>query len=197
MQTVAVLGSPPMPKLHVLVCSTRPGRIGPSIAHWFAERARAHGGFDVEIVDLAEVALPIFDEPKHPRLGQYEHEHTKRWSAKVREADAFVFVCPEYNYGAPPALVNALDYLFTEWKYKPVGFVSYGGISGGLRSVQMIKQFVTTLSMMPLPDGVTLPFAMKQIEGGVFAAIESQEKSAGVMLDELVRWAGALATLRA
>src|SRR5690349_114928 len=124
-----------MPHLQIVVASTREQRKGPQVAAWFEGEARAHGGFEIELVDLAAVALPLFDEPRHPRLRQYEHEHTRRWSASVERADAFVFVTPEYNYGAPPSLLNALDYLIQEWAYKPVGFVSYGGVSAGTRSV--------------------------------------------------------------
>src|SRR6185295_5597150 len=94
-------------------------------------QATKHGKLDAELVDLRDYALPLFDEPKHPRFGQYEHEHTKRWSAKVKEADAFVFVTAEYNYGMPPSLLNALTYLSAEWAYKAAAFVSYGGVSGG------------------------------------------------------------------
>ena len=87
---------------------------GPT-ARWFEGAARTHGGFDVALVDLADFNLPIYDEPKHPRMRQYEHEHTKRWSESVAAADAFVFVTPEYNYATSPALLNALDYLVVEW----------------------------------------------------------------------------------
>src|SRR5512140_2140117 len=107
-----------MSKLGVVIASTRPGRIGLPIGNWFFERAKAHGKFEVELLDLATIGLPLIDEPKHPRLAQYQHAHTKAWSAKVKEKDAFVFVTPEYNFGSPPALLNALDYLFTEWHYK-------------------------------------------------------------------------------
>ncbi|MFO0677537.1 MAG: NAD(P)H-dependent oxidoreductase [Polyangiaceae bacterium] len=184
-------------KLHVLVVSTRPGRIGLPIAKWFVDHAKAHGKFDVSLVDLKEVGLPLFDEPNHPRLQKYEHAHTKAWSASVQEADAFVAVTPEYNFATPPTLSNALDYLFKEWAYKPFGFVSYGGISGGLRSVQMTKQLVTTLKMMPMVEAVTLPFAAKQILDGAFQSNLSIDQSATAMLDEMVRWTGALKTLRA
>jgi NAD(P)H-dependent FMN reductase len=129
-----------MPKLHVILASTRPGRAGEPIADWFVERAAAHGAFDVELVDLAEVALPFMDEPNHPRLRRYTHEHTKAWSARVDSADAFVFVTPEYNYGLTAPLKNAIDYLHFEWQHKPVGFVSYGGVAAGTRAVQMLKQ---------------------------------------------------------
>jgi NAD(P)H-dependent FMN reductase len=121
--------------------------------NWFVENARAHGKFEVSFVDLKEVNLPPMDEPEHPRFQKYTHDHTKAWSATVAAADAFVFVTPEYNFSTAPALQNALDYVYKEWNYKPVGFVSYGGISGGLRSVQMTKQMVTTLKMVPLVPG--------------------------------------------
>jgi NAD(P)H-dependent FMN reductase len=186
-----------MPRLQIIIASTRPGRAGPTVAQWFYGYAVQHGGFEVELVDLADVNLPLLDEAAHPRLKQYEHEHTKAWSMKVEFADAFVFVTPEYNYGSPPALVNALDYLYSEWNYKPSGFVSYGGISGGLRSVQMTKGIVTTLKMMPMVEGVAIPFFTKHIdEAGVFVATEAHEKSAAQMLEELLRWTNAMATLR-
>jgi len=184
--------------LTVIIASTRPGRAGLPIANWFVEHAKKDARFEVVVADLKEVNLPIFDEPKHPRFQQYEHEHTKRWSATVARADAYVFVTPEYNYGAPPSIVNAIDYLNKEWAYKPVGFVSYGGVSGGTRSVQMIKQIVTSLRMMPIPEAVTIPFFTQYVdkESGAFAPGETQATAATAMLDELLRWSDALATLR-
>jgi NAD(P)H-dependent FMN reductase len=161
------------------------------------EQARAHGRFQIELVDLAELALPALDEPAHPRFGKYEHEHTKRWSALVAASDAFVFITPEYNYGMPPALLNAIDYLFHEWAYKAAAFVSYGGVSGGTRSVQMSKSVLTTLKLMPIPEGVSLPFFMQMMDDGVFKPGEPAHKSAVTMLDELERWAAALKPLRA
>lgn len=185
-----------MMKLEIILASTRPGRAGAPVARWFAQRATANGKFSVSVADLIEVGLPLLDEPKHPRLGEYEHAHTKAWSKTVAAADAFVIVTPEYNFGAPPALLNALDYLFKEWNYKPVGFVSYGGISGGTRSVQMTKQIVTTLKMVPLLEAVTIPFIANHLEDGAFKSSESLERSATVMLDELHRWATALRPMR-
>jgi NAD(P)H-dependent FMN reductase len=186
----------PMLNLHVVVASTRPGRIGLPIATWFLGHAKGHAKFDVTLVDLKEVNLPLLDEPKHPRLGQYEHAHTKAWSETVKAADAFVFVTPEYNFSTAPALMNAFDYLYDEWRFKPASFVSYGGMSGGIRAVQMAKQTVTALSMMPIAEAVALPFAGKLIVDGIFQANEAIEKSAGGMLDELHRWATALKPMR-
>ena len=184
--------------LQVITASTREARKGPVVTSWFLERARAHGEFDIEPVDLADVNLPLFDEPKHPRFREYEHEHTKRWSATVSRADAFVFVTPEYDYGAPASLVNALQYLVHEWAYKPVGFVSYGGVSGGTRGVQMTKQIVTALKMMPMFEAVAIPFFAQHIDQttGRFDPGEVQGKAARVMLDELLRWTQALRPLR-
>ena len=185
-------------KLHVVIASTRPTRKGPAVARWLEEFARGHGGFEPILVDLAAFNLPVFDEPKHPSLRQYEHEHTKKWSASVAAADALVFVMPEYNYFPPPSLVNAIDYLVAEWTYKPAGLVSYGGVSGGLRAAQALKLLLTTLKVMPVPDGVAIPnFAQFLGEDGAFRANELIEKSAKTMLDELLRWAGALKPLRA
>lgn len=188
-----------MMTLQVVIVSTRPERKGGAVGAWFAERARQHGGFAVEVVDLADVALPMFDEPRHPRLQKYEHEHTKRWGETVARAGAYVFVTPEYNFGTPPSLVNALDFVSHEWAYKPVGFVSYGGVAAGTRSVQMTKQIVTTLKMVPIVEAVAIPFFAQHLDkdSGAFDPGVVQEKPAAAMLDELLKWAKALEPLRA
>ena len=185
-----------MPKLHVVVSSVRQGRVGLTVAEWFFAVATGHGGFEPRLVDLKTVNLPVFDEPNHPRLGNYVHEHTKAWSETVIQADAFVFVTPEYNFGTPPALNNALNYLYREWNYKPVAFVSYGGLSGGTRSVQMTKQTLGALKMVPIVEAVNIPFIGQQLENGAFKSTERNEKAARTMLDELLRWANALTVLR-
>jgi NAD(P)H-dependent FMN reductase len=186
------------PTLMIVIASTRPGRVGLPVGEWFAERARAHGGFEVDVADLAEIDLPFMDEPKHPRLREYTHQHTKDWSAEVDAADAFVFVHPEYNYGMTAPLKNALDYLNQEWKYKPLGLVSYGGVSAGTRAAQMIKQVATTLGMFPLFEAVSIPFVAEFVgEGGAIVPNDVMERAADAMLDELVRVAAAFAPLRA
>jgi NAD(P)H-dependent FMN reductase len=184
--------------LQIVIVSTRQGRLGPAVAHWFHEHAKAFHGFDLELVDLAEVNLPLLDEPHHPRLMNYQHDHTKRWSAIVSRADAFVFVTPEYNFSSPPSLVNALDYLSREWGYKPAAFVSYGGVSGGMRSVQMSKLILTTLRMVPIFEAVNIPMFAQLIDHTThaFKAQEIHEKSADALLKELHRWAVALKPMR-
>jgi NAD(P)H-dependent FMN reductase len=185
-----------MPRLTVIVASTRPGRVGRHIADWFIEIARDHGGFEVCVADLAEVNLPFLDEPHHPSEGRYQHEHTRRWSATITEADAFVFVMPEYNFGFSAPLKNAIDYLYHEWKYKPVGFVSYGNAAAGLRAVQMIKQVVTTLRMMPVNETVSVPLRQALDADGRFLPTAGMGTTATAMLDELQRLAAAFATVR-
>jgi NAD(P)H-dependent FMN reductase len=186
-----------MPTLTIIVGSTRPGRAGLPIANWFADRARAHGGFDIEIADLAEIGLPLLDEPNHPRLGQYTKQHTKDWSAIIDRADAVVFVTPEYNYGYPATIKNAIDFLHREWRDKPVGFVSYGGVAAGTRAVQQLKQVVTTLRMTPVFESVNIPWHAKMIKDGTFEGSEGLDQAADIMLDELLRVEPALHQLRA
>ena len=158
---------------------------------------RKNSAFDAELVDLADFGLPVFDEPRHPRMKQYEHAHTKAWSASVDAADAFVFVTPEYNFFAPPSFVNAVDFLWNEWAYKPAGLLSYGGVSAGLRAAQSEKSLLTTLNVMPIPEGIAVPMAPKLIVDGVFQPNELILASAKSMVEQLHRWAVALKPMRA
>src|SRR5690242_6528663 len=186
------------PVLQILIASTRPGRVGPSVAAWIHERALAHGGFTVELIDLAEVNLPMFDEPKHPRLREYTHQHTKDWSATISRAGAFIFVIPEYNYGFNAAIKNAIDYLNHEWKYKPVGLVSYGGVGAGTRAAQTPKPVLTTLRSVPLVEAVSLPAALQFLEAGpTLPPSELREPAAPGLLAAAGRTSGGLRAARA
>lgn len=193
-----VRDSAAMPLLQIVTVSTRPGRVGPAIAAWFTGVARRFEGFELEPVDLVAVALPLFDEPAHPRLRQYRHEHTKAWSATVARADAFVFVTPEYNHMPVPALVNAIDYLVHEWAYKPVGFVTYGGVAAGTRGLQALKPMLAGLKMVPMVEAVNIPFFDRHLrkEDGVFAPEAALDEASLTMLKELRRWTDALRVLR-
>src|SRR5579884_2875401 len=183
-----------MPRLLVIIGSTRPGRAGRPIGSWFAERVRRHGGFQLDVADLAEIDLPLLDEPEHPRFGRYTHQHTRDWSARVDRADAIVFVTPEYNYGYPAAVKNAIDYLHREWADKPVGFVSYGGVAAGTRAVQQLKQVVTALAMMPTQASVNIPFVQQFLgDDGAITGNEVMMEAVPAMLDELLRFQEALA----
>ena len=185
-------------KLGIVIASVREGRVGRPVAEWCADRARRYARFDVEVIDLKDLDLPVLAERNHPRLRQYESDKQKAWSAVVAGIDAFVFVTPEYNHGTAPALVNALDYLYVEWNYKAAAFVSYGGMSGGMRAVQMTEQSLTALKMVPIVEAVPIPFVAQAIdrEAGVFKASEQQDNAAATMFNELHRWTTALASLR-
>lgn len=183
-------------KLKIITSTNRSGAQGRIVADWIYEYAKGNSDFEVELLDLAEINLPFMDEPNHPKLKQYKFEHTKKWSKTIEDADAFIIVLAEYNYGFPAPIKNAIDYLHDEWKYKPVGFVSYGGVSAGLRAVQMLKQVLTTLSMMPLTEQVNLPFFSKNIQDGKFIPNDSAIRSADVMLEELKKWTESMRQIR-
>jgi len=187
-----------MPRLLIVIASTRPGRVGQQVGEWFSHLARDHGGFEVEVADLAELALPFLDEPNHPRLRQYTKDHTRRWSATVDGADAVVFVTAEYNYGYPAPLKNAIDYLHQEWRHKALGYVSYGGIAAGTRSVQQLKQVTQSVGLVSAQALVHIPFVAERLdENRRLRVDEGLEQAAGAMLDELLRLDGALSALRA
>ena len=184
--------------LTIITASTRPGRKGPAITDWVRGVAEAHGGFDVAVADLVDHALPLLDESAHPRLKAYQHDHTRRWSATVDAADAFLFVTPEYDYFPPASVVNAVQVLSQEWGYKPAGIVSYGGISGGLRATQSLRLLLGNINMVALMQSVPIPMVPQMIgEDGVFRPTDPVAQGATVVLDELLKWAKALQPMRA
>lgn len=185
------------PVLHTLVCSTRPGRVGSVVGCWAQELVQVHGAFDGRLLELADFGLPVFDEPEHPRTGRYAHAHTQRWSASVDRADAFVFVLPEYNYAPPAAWLNAMTFLAREWQYKPAAFVSYGAASGGVRGVQLAKQVLTAFRMVPILEGLAIPWIAQKIADGRLQVPGDTVLAGRAMLDELLRWARVLPALRA
>lgn len=185
-----------MINLKIIIASTRPGRKGPLFANWINELAGTVPEFDVELIDLAVENLPFMDEPHHPRLGQYTHQHTKDWSAKISGADAFILVTPEYNYGFPATIKNAIDFLFNEWRHKPIGFLSYGGVAAGTRSIQMLKLTLTALEMVPLSTAINIPFYAHHIKDDVFVPTEEHKKTADMLFKELIKWSEALKMIR-
>jgi NAD(P)H-dependent FMN reductase len=184
-------------KLMIILASTRPTRAGSAVADWVRAAADQREEFDVTLVDLRDLDLPLLDEPEHPMKGNYVHEHTRRWSALVDAADAFILVMPEYNHGYSAPLKNAIDYLHHEWAGKPVGFASYGGIAAGTRAVQALKPVLTCLGMMPLTAAVAVPMIGERVVDGAFKATKELDEALDVMLDNLPRDAAALRPLRA
>lgn len=186
-----------MYNLKIISSTTRPGRKGPIVARWITEVAKQYGSFNVEMLDLGEVNLPVMDEMGHPRLGKYENNHTKRWSEKIDEADAFIFVTAEYNHTYPASLHNALQYLSQEWGYKAAGIVSYGGVSAGTRAYKELKTDLMPYKVVPLLEAVNIPFFTEFInEENRLIPNEVMENSAAAMLDELARWTTGLKVVK-
>ncbi len=185
------------PRLAIIVGSTRPGRKGIAVANWLAAAATEHGAFDVDLVDLAEIDLPMMDEPNHPRLRDYQHEHTKAWSRRVEAADAFVFVTPEYNFAMTAPLKNALDYLHQEWMYRPSMVCSYGGVSSGLRASAQLKHVLQAVSSPAIAPAISIPmFTQFLQDDGSFVPNDMLRDAVPAGLDELAQWEQALRPMR-
>jgi NAD(P)H-dependent FMN reductase len=153
------------PTILVVMGSVRAGRLCPTIAAWVAEIGRASTNLSYELVDLADWPLPFGDEPGIPALGSYAHEHTRAWSQKVGGADGFVFVTPQYNWGYPAALKNALDHLYKEWAGKPLVIISYGG-HGGDKCAAQLRQVAEGMKMRPAPTMPGITLTRQMIESG-------------------------------
>ncbi len=149
--------------------STRAGRVCPQVAAWVAQVGREHTTLEYEIVDLADWSLPADDEPAIPALGPYAQAHTRAWSEKIQRADALVFVAPQFNWGYPAALKNAIDHLYSEWRDKPLAIVTYGG-HGGTRCAKQLRQVAASLHMRIVSAAPALALSDAVIREG--AALE-------------------------
>jgi NAD(P)H-dependent FMN reductase len=186
-----------MYKLKIIFASVREGRKGISIAEWVKEVVAKDQRFETEFIDLKDFKLPSMDEPNHPRLQKYEHDYTKNWSAKISDADAFIFVSPEYNFGYPGGLRNALEYLHNEWQYKAAGIVTYGGISAGTRAANALKADLISLKVIPLSEMVNVPMFTQFIkEDGKLMPNEIMIKALDLLLNELNRWTKGLKIIK-
>ena len=126
-------------KVQLIIGSTRQNRLSPSIASWIEAQIAKHEGLELEVVDLKDLNLPLFDEPMPPSMAPGESASAKAWATKVSSADAFIILSPEYNAGYPGVLKNAIDYLKQEWHNRPVAFVTYG-FGGGVSSAAQLRQ---------------------------------------------------------
>ncbi|MET9627617.1 NADPH-dependent FMN reductase [Lentzea sp. NPDC006480] len=176
-------------RIAVILGSTRPGRRSEAVAQWVVNVANARTDASFELVDLAEVGLPLLDEPVPAIFGEYAHAHTRAWAARIAQYDGFVFVTPEYNHSFSAALKNALDYLYAEWNDKAAGFVGLGG-NGGLRAVEQLRLVLAELKVATVRTQVAL--GRGELQEGL-----RQDEQLNAMLDELVAWASALRSLRA
>jgi NAD(P)H-dependent FMN reductase len=184
-----------MIKVGIIVGSTRPGRKGRAIADWVYGIASERLDAEFELLDIADFGLPLLDEPLPPLMGEYAHDHTRAWAARIDSCDAFVFVTPEYNHSTSAALKNAIDYLFREWNNKAAGFVGYGRTDGA-RAVEHLRQIMGEIMVADVRVHVGLSLHTDFENSSVFKPAGSQAARVNVMLDQVVAWGGALRTLR-
>jgi len=184
-----------MTKIAIILGSTRPGRNGEAVARWVVEQARGRSDAEYELVDLRDHPLPHLDEAVPASMGMYSQPHTKEWAATIAAYDGFVFVTPEYNHGTTGVLKNALDYLYAEWNNKAAAFVSYGS-AGGVRAVEHLRLIVGELQMADVRQQVQFSLFHDFESFSTFVPGPQHAANAAVMLDQLVAWSDALATVR-
>ena len=181
-------------RIAVITGSTRPGRVGPQVSEWVMEQAKDRDA-TYELIDLDEENLPMYDESTPPSMGNYEHEHTKKWSDKIASYDGFIFVTPEYNHAIPASLKNAIDYLYKEWNNKACALVGYGSMSGA-RSVENLRAIAAELQMADVRQQLGFSLFTDFENFSKFNPGAQNEASAQTMFDQLESWAGALKPLR-
>lgn len=190
-----------MLKIKIILGSTRPNRFSDKPGRWVYEEAKKKDSVEAELLDLRDYPLPFFDEPMSPSMikdGAYSNEIARKWAAKIREADAFIIVTPEYNHSTSGVLKNAMDYIYAEWNNKPVGFVAYGGV-GGARAVEHLRGVAVELQMAPIRNTVHIPQHWNLLdENGELkaGALGPFQGSAAALLNQLLWWAEALKIAR-
>ncbi len=187
-----------MVNIMILIGSTRPNRFGPKVAEWMFEQSKQIKDAKFTLVDVQDLALPLLDEPQIPMLGNYQNAHTKAWAKLVDAADGFVFVTPEYNHSSTPALINAIDYLAAEWRYKPSASVSYGADAGGARAIEHLRHIGGNLAIYDIAESVSIFNYWSQLdEKGIFTPTQDQNDRAFKLLTKLAFWAKEMKASRA
>ena len=185
-----------MPRIGVILGSTRPGRRGEQVARWVMDIAHRRSDGEFELVDLADYPLPHLDEPLPPSMGQYQNAHTQRWAATIGRFDGFVFVTPEYNHSTSGVLKNAIDYLYAEWNNKAMGVVSYGAV-GGARAAEHLRLVGGELQMADVRTNVALSLFTDFEKFTDLAPGPHQVEALETLLSQVIAWSDALAPLRA
>ncbi|MEE4593459.1 NAD(P)H-dependent oxidoreductase [Streptomyces sp. DSM 41524] len=185
-----------MPKIAIILGSTRPGRNGAAVAQWVFDIARRRTDAEYELVDIDDYRLPLLDEAVPPSLGQYAQPHTRTWAEKIASFDGYVFITPEYNHSTSGALKNAIDFLYAEWNNKAAGFVGYGS-AGGTRAVEHLRLVMAELQVADVRAQVALSLFTDFENFSTFTPAEHQTEAVNTLLDQVVSWSTALATVRA
>ena len=191
-----------MTVISVIVGSTREGRFSEKPARWILQHLKKRQGVDARLIDLRDFPMPFFDHPVPPAMpgrAAFEHKVVQSWTAAIAQSDGFVFVTPEYNYGPPAVLKNAIDWVYPEWHRKAAGFVSYGSV-GGARSVQQLRETAIEIQLASVRSSVHIPVATLRAHykgGDVDAGLAELEAPAAAMIDDLLWWTATLKAGRA
>ena len=179
-----------MVNLAVLSGSSREGRFCDTIGDWLTEQLKVVPDFTLDLLDPLHLNLP-------ERYERDDGPAMKAYQARIALADAFVVLTPEYNHGYPAALKHLIDAAMPEWRAKPVGFVSYGGISGGLRAIEQLRLVFAELSAIGLRDTVSFhnPWRSLDSNGRLLGSPEAIS-ALNTLIDQLRWWAVALKTAR-
>jgi NAD(P)H-dependent FMN reductase len=190
-----VRGGGEMPRIAVILGSTRPGRLGEQVARWVMDQARHRTDAEFELVDLVDYPLPHLDEPLPPNMGAYQNTHTKEWAAAIGRFDGYVFVTPEYNHSTSGVLKNAIDYVYAEWNNKAMGVVSYGA-AGGTRAAEHLRLIAGELLMADVRTNVALSLFTDFKDFTELAPAAYQTQALETMLGQVIAWSQVLAPLR-
>jgi NAD(P)H-dependent FMN reductase len=192
-----------MLNLKIIIGSTRPGRAADKVVPWITGLAGRHAAFTVETLDLRDWALPFFAETFEtvgdPRNPAYSDPVVKRWNQRIAEADAYLFITPEYNHSVPAVLKNAIDSVFASFAFrnKPAGFVAYsGGIAAGVRAVEHLAHIAIEAELVPLRSTVLIPLVGAAFDDSGQPTDPAAGIAAEIMLDDLAWWAAALRRAR-
>lgn len=176
--------------LAIVVASVREGRRGAAVASWFSDEAKRHGGFDVDLIDLATASLPL-------GLTNNPPSELMDVTSRLESADAFVIVTPEYNHSFPASIKSLIDWHFSQWRAKPVGFVSYGARSGGVRAVEALRLVLAEMHAVTIRNTVSFPMVWETFgDDGRPVNEEEPAAAAQALLDQLAWWAAALRQAR-
>lgn len=184
-----------MINIAIIIGSTRPNRVGESVAQWVFTEAQKRKDAHFELIDLRDFNLPLLDEAIPPSMGQYSKDHTKRWAETIAGFDAFIFVTPEYNHSTSGALKNAIDFIYKEWNDKVAGFVAYGS-AGGTRAVEHLRLIMAECQVATVRAQVALSLFNDFENFSVFRPGAHHVKSLNSVFDQVIRWSEAMVQLR-
>jgi NAD(P)H-dependent FMN reductase len=184
-----------MARIGIIIGSTRPGRNGEAVARWIFAKAQERKSAEYELIDLADFGLPHLDEALPAAMGQYAHDHTKKWAETIDGFDGFIFVTPEYNHSTSGALKNAIDFLGAEWFNKAAGFVGYG-VYGGVRAIEHLRLVFSQLQVATVSAAATFNLMTDFENMSTFRPAEFHEASVTALFDQVESWSEALADVR-